>query len=85
MSKTGLGKRSPIAAALGGGRARRSKPARTTFSVAREVAQRAQDCAHHDRRTVVDVLETALLDYVAEQERQHGEDFTYPPAPSKRR
>lgn len=58
-------------------------PARTSLSVSPEVAERLRDCAYHERLTVVELTEAALLAEVERLEQAHGESFTYPPRPRR--
>lgn len=84
MSKRrGLGGTTPIAAALGR-RKPAAKPRRTTIAISPEVAARVRDCASYERRTVVELTESVLLEAVAELEAAHGEGFVYPSARGKR-
>lgn len=83
MRKTGAGRHSAIQAALNR-RPSKKAPRRVTLSVSPEVWQRVRDCAVFERRSVVEVTEHALLEYVNRLEASQGEGFTYPPAPKKR-
>lgn len=82
MPKSRLGNRSPLKAALGRTAPKKPKAARTSFMVAREVAERVRDAAYWERQTVVEFVERALLAEVERLEETRGE--TFPPRNSDR-
>ena len=72
----------PLTAALAESQAKTKAP-RTTFSLGVEEAERARDAAYHLRLPVVEVVETAIREYVAKLEEEQGKPF--PPRPQRRR
>jgi len=80
MAKPRLKRRNVLAEAL-----RAPPPAqkagRTALGVDHEVANRLRDAAHWERRSVKDMAEEALLEYVERLESERGEP--YPPRPKK--
>jgi len=74
----------PLAAALA--EASAGRPAgRTTFSLSLDVAERARDAAHELRSPVVEIVETAIREYVERLERERGEPFAERPRQRRRR
>ncbi len=72
----------PLTAALA--EAQTGPPPRTTFSLSLDVAERARDAAHFERLTVVELVETAIREYVAKLEARRGEPFPQRPRGKKR-
>jgi hypothetical protein len=53
----------------------------TSFSVSVHVGERVRNAAHYNRETLMQFVETALMDRVEALEEQHGGVF--PPRPEK--
>ncbi len=70
-------KHSPLGTALGQALERPTKATaqRTSFAVAPEVAERLRDAAFWERRSVVSLVEQAILELVERLEEERGETF----------